>query len=137
MSVFKGIGTVLSLGDGASPEVFTAVADVVSLDDFGPRKADIDVTALDSEGQEFIDDTPDFGEVSGELNVNYQNAMQVLMRADAGGSVQRNFRIVFSDVSSTQADFTGRVMEFIISTQARAVVTARFRIKLSGVITWS
>ena len=48
MAVFRGSGTVLSRGDAASPEVFTAIGDVISISGPAITKDAIETTALDS-----------------------------------------------------------------------------------------
>lgn len=137
MAVFRGSGTTFARGDGASPEVFTTAGDVVSLNGPGIVKDEIEVTALDSTSKEYIGALQDNGEMSLELNVNFQDPIQVLLRSDAEGSAQGNFRVVFNDVSSTQIDFTGEVMEYSITTEANDAVKASARIKVSGALTWS
>ena len=137
MAVFRGTGTSIRLGNGASPEVFTAVGDVISVDGPNITKDQIEVTALDSSAKEFLDDIDDAGDVTVEMNWNPQDAQQVALRSDAEGSSARNFRIIYNDVSSTQVDFSGRVLEFNINVQAADAVKATARIKVSGSLTWS
>lgn len=137
MAVFRGSGTTFARGDGASPEVFTTIADVVSLNGPGIVKDEIEVTALDSTSKEYIGALQDNGEMTLELNMNFQDAQQVGLRQDAEGTTQRNYRIVFNDVSSTQIDFLGEVMEFSITTEANDAVKASCRVKVSGALTWT
>ncbi len=137
MGVFRGTGTNFQRGDGASPEVFTTVGDVVSIS--GPQitKEEIEVTALDSSAKEFIGALDDPGELSMELNWNPQDTQHVNLRSDAEGTTVRNYRVVFGDVSNTQVDFAGEVMEFSINTEPNDAVKASVRIKITGALTWS
>jgi len=137
MGVFRGTGTSFQRGDGASPEVFGTVGDVISIS--GPQitKEEIEVTALDSSAKEYIGALDDPGEISMELNWNPQDTEHVNLRADAEGNTQRNYRIVWGDVSSTQADFNAEVMEFSINTEPNDAVKASVRLKINGAITWS
>lgn len=137
MGVFRGAGTTFARGDGASPEVFTAVGDVVSID--GPQisKDEIEVTALDSAAKEFIGALDDPGELTLQLNWNPQDAGHVALRQDAEGSTVRNYRIVWNDVSSTQVTFAGEVMEFSLNTEPNDAVKGSVRVKISGSLTWA
>lgn len=137
MAVFRGAGTTFARGDGASPEAFTTVGDVVSLGGPQIQKDEIEITALDSTAKEFLGALDDPGELSLELNWNPQDTQHVALRQDAEGTAQRNYRIVFNDVSSTQIDLTGEVMEFSLNTEPNDAVKASIRIKVSGALTWS
>lgn len=137
MAVFRGTGSTFARGDGASPEVFTTVGDIVSMSGPSITKEEIEVTALDSTAKEFIGALDDPGEITLELNWNPQDAEHVLLRSDAEGSATGNFRIVWNDVSSTQVDFNAEVMEFSINTEANVAVKASVRLKINGALTWS
>lgn len=137
MPVFRGSGTVLSRGDGASPEVFAAIGDVVSLSGPSISKDEIEVTALDSTAKEFLSALDDPGEITFELNWNPQDPTHPLLRADAEGSAQGNFRVVWADVSSTTVDFAGEVMEFSINTDPNDATKASLRIKINGALAWT
>lgn len=137
MGVFRGSGTVLSRGDAASPEVFTAVGDVISISGPAITKDEIEVTALDSTSKEFIGALDDPGEITLELNWNPQDSEHVNLRADAEGSTVRNYRIVWNDVSSTTVDFAAEVMEFSLNTEPNDAVKGSVRMKITGALTWS
>ena len=77
------------------------------------------------------------GEVTLELNWNPQDTQHPLLRSDAEGAVKRNYRLIWGDVSTTQADFNGEVMEFTLNTEPNDAVKASVRVKLNGAITWS
>ena len=137
MSVFRGTSTTFYRGDAASPTAYTAVGDVVSISGPGISKDEIEVTALDSTSKEYIGALDDAGEISLELNWNPQDAQHVLLRSDSEGSTKFDYRVIWGDVSSTQVDFNGEVMEFSINTEANDAVKATCRIKINGSLTWS
>ncbi len=137
MAVFRGTSTTFSRGDAASPEVFTVVGDVVSIGGPSITKDEIEVTALDSVAKEFLSALDDPGEVTMELNWNPQDTQHPLLRADAEGSARLNYRIIWADISNTQVDFNGEVMEFTINTEANDAVKATVRVKINGALTWS
>ena len=90
MPVFIGAGTVFSRGDGASPEVFTDVGDVLSVVGLGGVKDEVEITNLGSVAKQFVSALADFGEVQLELNWNLQEAAHVLHRSDHEGSARAN-----------------------------------------------
>lgn len=137
MTVFRGSGTNFQRGDAASPEVFGTVGDVVSIAGPAISKEEIEVTALDSASKEFLGALDDPGEISLALNWNPQDTEHVNLRSDAEGSVVRNYRVVWSDVSATTVTFAGEVMEFSLNTEANDAVKGSVRIKISGGLTWS
>jgi len=137
MTVFRGASTVFSRGDGASPEVFTAVGDVVNIGGPSITKDEIEVTALDSTAKEFIGALDDPGELTMDLNWNPQDAEHVNLRSDAEASIVRNYRIVWGDVSATQVTMSAEVMEFTINTEPNDAVKASVRLKISGSLTWA
>jgi hypothetical protein len=137
MAVFRGTGTSFARGDGASPEVFTTIGDVISISGPSITKDEIEVTALDSTAKEFIGALDDPGDVTLELNWNPQDTEHVNLRTDAEGNTKRNYRIVWNDISSTQATVNAEVMEFSINTEANDAVKASVRLKLNGAITWA
>ncbi len=63
-------GSLLQLGDGASPEVFTSVAEITELTPPAMSRDDIDVTSHQSSDgyREFISGLRDGGEVSFKAN---------------------------------------------------------------------
>lgn len=137
MPVFRGSGTVLSRGDAASPEVFTAIGDVISIAGPAISKDEIETTALDSTAKEFIGALDDPGEITMELNWNPQDSEHINLRADAEGSTVRNYRVIWSDVSTTQVDFSAEVMEFSLNTEPNDAVKGSVRMKISGALAWT
>lgn len=137
MPVFRGTGSQFLRGDGASPEVFTAVGDIITIGGPAISKDEIEVTALDSTAKEFIGALDDPGEITLELNTNFQDAQQVGLRSDAEGNAQGNYRIIWNDVSSTQVDFLAEVMDWSANTEANDAVKSSVRLKISEALTWS
>lgn len=71
-----GLGTVFKVGDGASPEVFTSVVNVVSINLSGRSVEEVDFTHLASDGgfREFRAGFKDPGEVQLTCHYNPTNA---------------------------------------------------------------
>lgn len=94
-------GTYFSTGDGASPEVFTELAEVVNIGGPNETADEIDVTHLRSTGgyREFIQSFKDGGELSLELNFVPGNATQQAMDADFASGATKNRKITYPDGS--------------------------------------
>src|SRR5690349_12088630 len=67
---FLPFGTTLGLGNGASPEVFTPVAEVLSLKRSGAKTDFVDVTNMDSADgfHEYLASLKDSGDVNVSAN---------------------------------------------------------------------
>lgn len=97
MAGMDGFGVQLQRGDGAEPEVFTAIADVTSLNPPGMSRETIDVTSHDSPDawMEFLGGLKDPGEVSADIN--YQPSEHDVLVGDFEDKAPRNYKIVFPD----------------------------------------
>ena len=137
-SAVAGIGTTFQQGDGASPEVFTTVAEILSFS--GPELSaeEIDVTNLDSSGgfKETIAGLRDAGAVTLELNW-HKHALQVTLRDKLAAGSADNYKITFSDSPSTVADFSGVVTAFSMTTDPNAQITASVTVQISGQVVWT
>jgi predicted secreted protein len=132
------VGTEFRIGDGGTPtEVFTKVAEVLSLSGPEITAEEIDVTSLDSTGgyKEVITGLKDGGTVALEMNWIRTNAQQGILRGMVDSGLQRNGRIVFSD--TTQAAFGFKVTSFSMGAEPGAQLKASVNIKISGAVTWT
>lgn len=96
-----GFGTQFKRGDGADPEVFSALASVTNVSGPGLTRETIDVTAHDSPDQwmEFLGGLKDGGEVT--LDINYRPSVHDALVADLDDEDPRNYQLVFPDVDAT------------------------------------
>jgi predicted secreted protein len=102
MPGLDAFGTELQRGDGATPtEVFTAIANVTSIEGPGIERETLDVTAHNSPDgwMEFVGGLKDGGEV--ELEVNYDPSDHDTLIADFEDEAPRNYRLVFPDPAAT------------------------------------
>lgn len=127
-----GAGSQFMLGDGASPEVFTKVAEVLRVGSIGQTAAEIDVTNLDSVAKEYIAALPDGETVDIQMNFiggTQQNALRDGVRST------KNVRMRFSD--KTQASFKLVILSFIRDeTTPDSQLTASVTGRITGAITW-
>jgi len=140
MAGFHGYGTTLDLGDAASPEVFTAVAFVVSITPPPLTRVAIDNTHLTSTNahRERIAGTQDSGPVSMVIqyepdNATHMNTGSGLIALARSGAI-RNWQITLSDTSTNVwGPFPAFVTSFALSDVALdAVVQATVELTLSG-----
>jgi predicted secreted protein len=134
---FAGVGTVFKRGNGASTEVFAAIAEVNSIDGPNMSRETIDVTSLDSTGgyREFIGSFRDGGEVSLEMNFTRDGYLD--MKTDFESSSLVNYQIVLADSGATTFEFAGFVTALGSSVTTDDKVTSPCTIKVSGSVSVS
>jgi hypothetical protein len=127
-----GAGSSLRLGDGASPEIFTKIAEVLRVGAIGQTAAEIDVTNLDSTAKEYIAALPDGETVS--ITMNFVGGTQQNALRD-GVRTTKNFQMRFSD--KTQASFKMVILGFMRDeTSPESQLTASVSGRITGPITW-
>lgn len=131
-------GIVLARGDGGTPtEVFTKIAEVVSMKGPGGNAKVIDVTSLDSAAVEKLMGLPDEGQITFGCNLIPADAMQVGLRADRAARTKRNFKITLTDALPTHLTFAAYVSGFSINAQSNDHVTADVTLEITGPVTWA
>lgn len=95
MAGLDAFGTQLQRGDGATPEVFTPLANVTDITPPGIERETYDVTAHDSPDawREFIGGLKDGGEV--EIDINYDPREHDALIADFADTAPRNYKCVW------------------------------------------
>jgi len=130
-------GTLLQVGDGQAPEVFTTIAEVTEIG--GPSLAldPLDVTSHTSPGafREFIGGLLDGGEVTFTINYVPTNATQDAttgLIADMIARTVRNFQLIFPDVGSTQWSFAALITAFEPAEPVDDRLSAELTLKVTG-----
>lgn len=123
-----GLGVQFLIGDGASPEVFTAVAEVMTIDGPGMSRDSIDMTSADSSNfwREFLPALKDGGEVSFEVILTPANL--TVLNGELAKTVNTNYRISWPYSPAKLWNFAGHMSGF--------EVTAPFDDKISGTATF-
>lgn len=129
-------GTKLYIGDGASPEVFSAVKAAQAIPDLGQEKPDVDITNLDSLAREYMNGLG----VGDDLEIEFiwdktDTTGQVAMRTAYTNDTLRNFRVDFPD--GTRASFAANVKRWGLGAAVDDAVRMRATLKISNDITWS
>ncbi|HEY5836174.1 phage tail tube protein [Streptomyces sp.] len=132
MAGMDGFGTELRRGDGATPELFTAIADPTGISGPGLSRETLDVTSHDSPDgwMEFVGGLKDGGEVS--IDVNYQPSEHDQLVDDFDDTEPRNYQLVFPDPGQTTWSFAGIMTGFEPDAPYDDKLTATITFKVSG-----
>ena len=124
-------------GDGATPEVFTTIAELLDVD--GPELTADSVETTHQESpngwREFMAGLKDGGEVSFDLNHNPDNATHDAstgLVAELKNGVTRNYRVEFPPPSSKAWVFPAFVTEFSPAGPLADRQTASVTLKVAG-----
>lgn len=136
-TAFKGSQTLLKIGDGASPEVFTTIGEVVSIGALGQQNDLIEVTHLESTAKEYIGGLPDGLEIAVTCNYKPTNAQQVALIAAVTVGTSRNFKYTMpSGGGSLTFSFSALVLGWNIpSTTPNEAVQLEATLKITSSVT--
>ena len=138
-------GLTFYRGDGASPEVFIAVGEVMSVSGLGKTNNLIDATSFDSGStKEYIAGMADGQEISLECNqlLDESPSIQAALISDVNNGTNRNVRLtqtkstVSPNVTKTY-DFTVTPISWAVNPSIDDKNTISFTLKISGDITVS
>jgi predicted secreted protein len=128
-----GFGTQLEQGDGATPEVFTPIANITNISLPAPAVDTYDVTSHDSPTRyrEFVNGLIDAGEVS--CDINYDPEEHDTIMSGIAASEVGNFRITFP--SGAQWAFAAVITGFEASVPIDDKMSGSLTFKVSGAVT--
>lgn len=142
MSIAKiANGTLLGIGNGigGASVSYTTVPEMMKLQ--GPSiKFDLlDVSSHDSVGyfREFVPGLADGHEISGEANWRPSNTVHKGIRVDSYARTNRDFQLVFPDVSDNTVKVQTYIQSFAPSADIGAVLRAALSLKITGQPAWS
>lgn len=133
-----GKNATLGLGSGASPQVYTTIAEVLRVSEIGATNPEVNVTSLDSTAQEYIAGLPDGATVEFEFNWVSGNTQQQSLRTSAAAGSTVNLQMLWNNSPQTRAKFNLVLLKFAMAEttpdqQIKGVVSGR----ISGAITWT
>lgn len=135
-----GLGTTLAYGNGATPEVFTTVAEVINISGPNMSRELPDATHLGSPNgyREFIGGLKDGGEVTLECNWIPGNATQdqstgLLSIFDSGAT--KNWKVTLPTTPTVTMTFAGVVSAFEPDIPVDDKLGLSVTIKVSGKVT--
>ena len=137
-SAVLGKNATLQLGSGASPQVYTTIAEVLRCGPIGSTNPEVDVTNLDSTAKEFIAGLAEGNTVDFDVNWLVANTQQTSLRTSQASGSTVNFRMVWQTSPNTTAQFDLVLLTFEIGeTTAESQVSASISGRISGSIVWS
>lgn len=129
-------GVLLKIGNGATSETFTTIAEVRDIEGPELELEAKEVTSHDSGGwREYIGTLLTGGEVSFELNFIPTNATQSYSSGlieDMVNRTKRNFQIIFSDTGATTWAFSALVTGFKPSAAVEDELLAEVTLQVTG-----
>jgi hypothetical protein len=134
---FETQGTKILRGDGGSPEVFTEIPLVKSIDPVGFSRSLIDTTHLASTAREYRMALKDGQEIDVECFYDPKDATHAGLRDDLNNGTRRNFKIVLTDTPPTEISFTALVMNWSLGAPIDNVYPLKFKLKPTGDLVWS
>jgi len=137
MSALRAQGVLVKRGNGASPEVFTSIGEVVGFNGPSGTASIIDVTNLSSTAKEKILGLKDEGQVTLDLNLDPDDTQQAGLRSDRDAGTERNFQIVLTDTGTTTLSFAAFVMGFSVQGAVDQKIAASVTLEVTGAVTWS
>lgn len=132
---FQGIQ--LQRGNGAGPEVFTTIGEVMSFSGPGGNATVIDASHAQSTAKEKLMGLKDEGQLSFEANLVPGDAAQTGLRTDRNNRTLRNFKLILTDAGPTTLTFAAYVLGFAIAGSADDKITLSVTLEISGAVTWA
>lgn len=134
--VIKTQGTVLNIGDGASPEVFTKVGNVTGATGIGSGSAsEIEATDFDSTAIEVLMGLKDEGTVAISLNFKPTDAGQVLVEAARDSQTLTNYQIDVPTSPVWRFSFAAYALTFDKGAEPNDAWRATANLRISGAVT--
>lgn len=133
----SAFGTLLKIGDGATPENFTTIAEVkdISLPHFARDMIDVTTHSSTEAWREFMAGLKSGGEVTLDINfipTDATHSYAAGLLHDLIDGTLRNFKIVLPDVGNTTWTFSAFVSDFTPKAPVSGALTAAVTLKLSG-----
>ena len=137
-SAVLGKGATLQLGSGASPQVYTTIAEVLRCGPIGSSNPEVDVTNLDSTAKEYIAGLADGNTVDFDMNWIAGNTQQESLRTSQAAGSTVNLRMVWQTSPNTTAQFDLVLLTFELGeTTPESQIMASASGRISGSIVWS
>ena len=130
-------GTKLSVGDAASPEVFTQITDVVEIVVPNPEVADLETTDHDTTAitREYEPGLIEGGDLSIMYKFDPANTQQVALETDRDAGNVKNYQTEVPTSPVDQQTFSAYVKSVEPATPIDGHYTKRATLKVAGAIT--
>jgi predicted secreted protein len=137
MARYAAKGTLLKIGDGGGSEVFTTIAQVMTISGPSLSMDTLDTTDHDAASfKTFVGSYRDGGEVTLEIHWDPATATHGvttgLLKKFKDSSSPTNYQLVFPDTGATTWSFAALVTAFAPSAPHDGKLTASVTLKVSG-----
>ena len=136
MTAISSQGVQLKRGNGAQPEVFTSIGQIVTFSGPGGTATVIDATHLGSTAKEKVMGLADEGQLTFDIQYDPANVQHKALIDDRADKVARSFMLVLADADASEIEFTAYVTGFSIEGGVDALVMASVTLEITGAITW-
>lgn len=135
----SGFGTLFKVGDGATSEVFTAVAEVKSIGGPNLTMEMLEATHMESPSgfREWLPSFKDAGEVTLELNFLPSSTSHKGLTTDMAARTKRNCKITWPNTAATIWSFSAYVTAFQPSAGVGDMLSANVTFRITGAVTIS
>lgn len=125
-------GTVLKVGNGASPEVFTTIPNIVSIDGPTSQNSEKEVTNLSSTAKEFRPGLNDYGELNCSIEWDERDTVHAGLRTDFRNRATRNFQLIDAGSPQKTYNFSGYWKTLPLAFQPDDVVRSSAVLRVTG-----
>ena len=125
-------GTVLKVGNGASPEVFTAITNIVSIDGPTSQNSEKEVTHLGSTAKEFRPGLNDYGDMNCEIEFDERDTVHAGLRTDFRNRTTRNFQLIDAGSPQQTYNFSGYWKTLPLSFKPDDIVRSSAVLRVTG-----
>ena len=137
-SAVLGKNATLQLGSGASPQVYTTIAEILRCGPIGATNPEVDVTNLDSTAKEYIAGLADGNNVEFDFNFLSGNSQQDTLRTSTASGSTVNLKMTWLTSPNQTAAFDLVLLNFEIGeTTPDGQVTGKVSGRITGTILWS
>jgi len=127
-------GVLLQLSDGASPEVYTTIAEISDINFATGSASVIDTSDLESTAKEKRMGLPDEGQCSFTCNYIPTNTQHAALKAAKAARSLKNFKIRYTDSPNTVELFSAYVLTMPRTIGVDGVIQANFTLEISGAL---
>jgi hypothetical protein len=138
-----GLGTLLKIGDGGSPEVFTSIAEIKDITGPGLTREFAEFTHQQSAGgyREYKPTFKNSGDVTFKCNFLPDDETQGFsttgLLKDYEDGELRNFELLFPDPGATKASFGAYVANIQPTAPVGSALELNVTLRITGPVTWS
>lgn len=131
-------GKTITAGSGtATPQTYTAVANVKTFTGFDGAASEIDVTNLASLAKEYRLGLTDPGHINFTMDQDLGDAGQLALRSHQASGAIANFKLILPAGTTPTAAFTAFVKKITSDGGVDQVVKSSVEMRVSGAVTWS